>query len=472
MSIFFIVNDRMVKKESVSVIRDYIKGATMREIANKIEDRITDEYDADKLTKRIRSVDLVELNEMGLEVVDINVMDPSGVVIASLTGKSLYEQLDSDGLSKVMSREMRLRYPPEGYHGHWVIEYTLPHILSIPSGKKELGALQIIFSTRGIVNYSQQMRMRNLFYVGIVTIVLTAFIIPLTGYLIVRRLERLMETISAVQAGDPTARAKDSTHDEIGRLSRSFNRMIEQIQSEHASRLAALGNLAAGVAHEVRNPLNSIAMTIQYLKDTINSHTDSDAQECLDVINRQVEELDRIVEDFLRLTRPVEMNWKVVDLDEFLSDVLRDFASSLEIADVKLIRRFSEEPLYPKIDRDKLRQAISNIIINAIQSMPEGGELRVSTGRDAFQKAAIIKISDTGVGIPEENIGRLFEPYFTTKSEGTGLGLAITYRMIKSHGGDINVESSVGRGTSFTISLPFFMSKIIQNETSNIGSRR
>jgi signal transduction histidine kinase len=262
-----------------------------------------------------------------------------------------------------------------------------------------------------------------------------------------------METITAAQAGDLAVRSRDSSRDEIGRLSRSFNRMIERISSEHASRLKALGTLAAGVAHQVRNPLNSIAMTIKYLRDTIGPDSDSEAQECLDVMTQQVEELDRIVEEFLQLTLPVEMNWRMVDLHLFLDDLMRSFASSLEIANVKLMRDYSKDPLYAKIDPDKLRQAISNVIINSIQAMPDGGELRIATTYDAAQNAVVIEINDTGVGIPQENIDRLFEPYFTTKSDGTGLGLPITYKLIEAHGGEIRVESEEGQGTSFIVTI-------------------
>jgi signal transduction histidine kinase len=477
------INDRIVKKESVlSVMRDYFKGAAMRDMANKIQGHITNEYDADRLAKAIRSLDLSkDLEDKGLEIVDINVTDSNGVVIASLTEESLYDQLDSDGLQKVRSRQMRLRYPPKGYYGHWVIEYTLPYILSGSSEREELGALQIMFSAKGIASYSRQLRTRNLLYVAIVTIAFTIFIIPLTSYLIVRRLGRLMETVAAAQAGNPAARARDSSRDEIGRLSRSFNRMIDRIRSEHARRLEAVGTLAAGVAHEVRNPLNSIAMTIQYLKDSlgarlsvVDAHPESgiqypassieysEVQECLDVITRQVEQLDHIVEQFLQLTRPIEMNWKTVDLNAFLADVVRNLASSMEIADVKLICDYSKEPLYPKIDRDKIRQAISNIIINSIQAMPDGGELRITTARDVSQNAAIIEISDTGVGISQEDMDRLFEPYFTKRPDGTGLGLAVSYRIIKAHGGEIRVESEERQGATFTVILPFFIPTVSQ----------
>jgi signal transduction histidine kinase len=148
------------------------------------------------------------------------------------------------------------------------------------------------------------------------------------------------------------------------------------------------------------------------------------------------------------------MNWETVDLNLFLVDVMRSFASSLELAGVKLMCDFSKVLLYARIDRDKLRRAISNIIINSIQAMPDGGELRITTARDVSQKAPIIEVSDTGVGVPQENIDRLFEPYFTTKPDGTGLGLAITYRIIEAHGGEVRVESEEGQGATFTVVLP------------------
>lgn len=466
MSVLFIVNDRTVKRENVfSIIEDYGRGALMREIAGEIQRRLGGESNPDILANAIR---IMDYSRWELDVVDVNIMNPSGVVVASLTGKALHDQLDMDGFEKViLSRKSRIRYPPKGYYGYgkedriWVIEYTIPYIYEITAtGDEFLGAVQVMFSSQEIVRQAQEvadqarwLRMEQLLYVGIATIVLTVFINPLTSFLIVRRLERLMETIAAAQSGDLAVRAEDSSRDEIGRLGSGFNRMLERISSEHASRLEALGNLAAGVAHEVRNPLNSIAMTTQYLKETVDSDAGDDAQECLDVITEQVKELDRIVKQFLQLTRPAEMNLETVDLNSFLVDVMRGFASSLEIANVKLKTDFSRELLYAKIDNDTLRQAISNIIINAIQAMPDGGELFVATAWDTPQRTAVIEISDTGVGVPQENIDRLFEPYFTTKPDGTGLGLAITYKIIEAHNGEIIMESEEGQGTTFTILL-------------------
>lgn len=459
MSIFFLLDDSAIKKETLrSTIRDYNTGTAMREIALYIQRRVesvSNKYDSRLLNKAISSI---ELQRTELEVVDINVTDAQGVVVTSLTGQAVNTQLDSDTMQRVISGQISVRYPTRGYYGHWVIEYTFPYIISFsidsPNELPEIGAIQIIFSTQEILRYISGLRIRRLFHFGVVTIALIVFINPLTSHLIIRRLERLMETISAAQAGDLGARSSDASRDEIGRLGRSINRMIEQISLQHENRLKALGNLAAGVAHEVRNPLNSIAITIQYLRDVIDDKDYDEAYECLDVIMKQVKEINRIIEEFSQLSRPVEMSFKHTDINMLLSNILSDFSSVLEAKNIKLFESYHSGILVAMVDQDKLKQAISNIIVNAIQAMPNGGELHVSTSLSESRDNVIIEIRDTGVGISQQNLERLFEPYFTTKPDGIGLGLAITYRIIESHKGKITAISEEGQGAKFIINIP------------------
>jgi signal transduction histidine kinase len=473
MSVFFLIDDRMLEKEIVqATIRDHSRGASMRDIASDIQRRIAGKQDTNELSGIIRST---KLHRPEWDIVDINVTDANGVVIANLVGNPIYDMLGDDEIKRVKAGQMRVRYPPQGYHGHWVIEFILPYVVKESEGNVELGALQILFSTKEIALYMRQLRVKHLFYVALVTVALTVFINPVTSYLIVRRLERLMETITEAQSGNLSARASDSSRDEIGRLSININRMIEHISSEHNKRVQSLGNLAAGVAHEVRNPLNSMAITIQYLKDIIGELSDNeykdqdiekDAQECLDIMSRQVGELNRIVEEFLQLTRPTVMNWKIVNLNDFINDLMRNFSSILEVGKTKLSCSYSNIPMYVKIDRDKLGQAISNIVINGIQAMPDGGELLVNITANPDENKAVIDISDTGIGIPQDNLDRLFEPYFTTKSGGTGLGLAITHKIIEAHDGVITVKSEEGDGSIFSISLPLI--DILHLEASDL----
>jgi len=463
MSAFFWFDDRMIEKEiAQAVIRDHSRGASMRDIASDIQRRIAGKEDAEEIANIIRKINL---HRTGLDIVEIIVTNTSGVVIASLTGNAINTQLDNDEeIRRVTSGQMRVRYPPKGYFGHWVIEFTLPYVISSETDENIiLGELKIMFSTKEIISYIRQLRAKHLFYVALVTIALTVFINPVTSYLIVRRLERLMETITAAQSGDLAVRARDTSRDEIGRLSGSINRMIEQIGLENEKRMQSLGNLAAGVAHEVRNPLNSMAITIQYLKDIISDIHESpsdiknieiEAKECLDIMSRQIKELNRIVEEFLQLSRPTVMNFKISNMNDFINDLMRNYTSLLEVGKVKLACSYSTVPIFAKIDRDKLGQAISNIIINGIQAMPDGGELYVSISANFEINKAIIEIRDVGVGISQEILDRLFEPYFTTKPDGTGLGLAITHKIIETHGGEIRVNSEEGEGATFSIFLP------------------
>jgi signal transduction histidine kinase len=462
MSTFFWLDDRMLEKElAQAVIRDHSRGAAMRDIASDVQRRIAGKEDATEITGIIRTLNL---HRMGWDIVDIAVTNSSGVVISTLMGYDIYNQFDDEEIQRIASGQMRVRYPPEGYHGHWVIEYTIPYVISYESDESpRFGGLKIIFSTQEVATYIRQLRIKHLFYVALVTVALTIFINPVTSYLIVRRLENLMETIAAAQSGDLAVRARDKSRDEIGRISRSINRMIEHISSEHDKRLGSLGNLAAGVAHEVRNPLNSMAITIQYLKDIIgeiqegkskDQNLEIDAQECLDIMSRQVRELDRIVEEFLQLSRPMAMNLKIANLDDFISNFMPNFSSLLEVGNITLSCNYLNKPIFAKIDRDRLGQAISNIVINAIQAMAQGGELYVKVMEDLESKKAIVEIRDTGTGISQENIDRLFEPYFTTKPDGIGLGLAITRRIIEEHNGEIKINSIEGQGATFSIFLP------------------
>jgi signal transduction histidine kinase len=463
MSAFFWFDDRMLEKEiAQAVIRDHSRGASMRDIASDIQRRIAGKEDAEEIANIIRTINL---HRTGLDIAEIIVTNASGVVIASLTGNAINTQLDSDEeIQRVTSGQMRVRYPPKGYFGHWVVEFSLPYVISSETDENIiLGELKILFSTNEIISYIRQLRAKHLFYVALVTITLTVFINPVTSYLIVRRLERLMETITAAQSGDLAVRARDTSRDEIGRLSGSINRMIEQISLENEKRMQSLGNLAAGVAHEVRNPLNSMAITIQYLKDIISDIHESpsdinnieiEAKECLDIMSRQIKELNRIVEEFLQLSRPTVMNFKISNMNDFIHDLMLNYTSLLEVGKVKLACSYSTVPVFANIDRDKLGQAISNIVINGIQAMPDGGELYVNISADFEINKAIIEIRDVGVGISQEILDRLFEPYFTTKPDGTGLGLAITHKIIETHGGEIRVNSEEGQGSTFSILLP------------------
>lgn len=216
-----------------------------------------------------------------------------------------------------------------------------------------------------------------------------------------------------------------------------------------ADKLAALGTIAAGMAHEIKNPLASIKGLTQVLPE--NLEDPEFIQKFLEIVPRQIDRINRIVEDLLTFGRPQELIITELKVSEVIEEVLRLVENQCQKAGIEVIKEFrSQVPI--RGDKGKLSQAFLNIILNAIQAMPRGGKLWV--GCREFKEGEVeVEISDSGLGIPEDKISRIFDPFFTTKEKGSGMGLAVTYRIIKEHGGRIEVESEPGAGTTFKIYL-------------------
>lgn len=222
-----------------------------------------------------------------------------------------------------------------------------------------------------------------------------------------------------------------------------------------AESLASLTTLAAGVAHEIKNPLGSIGIHTQLLGKIV-AQLPTDAGESvrayLDVIEEEIERLNKIVVDFLFAVRPMDTHLEDGDLNGVVEDLLEFVRFELEQAEIELITDFDTALPQIKLDARYLKQALLNLAKNAIAAMPDGGMLRVSTQTRGDQ--VLLRISDNGTGMSEETRNKIFEPYFTTKDFGSGIGLTLVYKVIKEHMGDISVISREGHGTTFTITLP------------------
>jgi len=255
---------------------------------------------------------------------------------------------------------------------------------------------------------------------------------------------------------------KDSNDQEIGSIVifqdlTKLREMEEELK--RADRLAAIGSLAAGMAHEIRNPLASISGSIEILKEELGSSPGH--QHLMDIILREVSHLNSLVADFLLFARPTLPGKEIIHLNEILEDILKVFALSPECnSKIRLVTNFHDE-LSMLGDPQPIKQVFWNLFINAAQAMPDGGELRVELRRgpssppfDGELKQGEISITDTGSGIGENEINKIFDPFYTTKKDGTGLGLSIVHSILESYGGKITVRSQLGRGTTFLIRLP------------------
>ncbi|POQ98588.1 PAS domain-containing sensor histidine kinase [Alkalispirochaeta sphaeroplastigenens] len=222
-----------------------------------------------------------------------------------------------------------------------------------------------------------------------------------------------------------------------------------------AESLASLTTLAAGVAHEIKNPLGSIGIHAQLLEKSVASLDCSDSRamkEYLEVISEEIERLNRIVVDFLFAVRPMDTQLEPADLNQLLEELLNFLRYELEEGGIKLERDL--DPGVPELDLDRryFKQALLNIVKNAMSAMPQGGTLRVIT--QVRGDEAMVRISDTGLGMSPEVLEKIFEPYFTTRDFGSGIGLTLVYKVVKEHMGDISVHSREGQGSTFSITLP------------------
>jgi two-component system sensor histidine kinase HydH len=223
-----------------------------------------------------------------------------------------------------------------------------------------------------------------------------------------------------------------------------------QQRVERTERLAALGRLAAGVAHEIRNPLGAIRGLVQYFQATWKENADQRVY--LDVIVREVDRLNRVVSDLVEFARPREPRREPHDLGEIVRHAVALVQADVRAKGIHLVHELDDAlpPLW--VDRDLVLQALLNMLLNAVEAMEGGGVLTIRL-TDKLEWVELT-IQDTGCGIPPEHLGRLFDPFFTTKQRGTGLGLAIAHSVIQAHEGEIVVDSVPGEGTTVLIRLP------------------
>lgn len=233
----------------------------------------------------------------------------------------------------------------------------------------------------------------------------------------------------------------------------------QEEERQHVEKLNTLLPLAAGLAHEIGNPLNSLTIHLQLAERDLRELPESKKKKIarnLQIAKEEIKRLDRIVSQFLGAIRPFKTTFKLKNINEVLDAALDFMAPEISLAKVTVERRFQTNLAPTLIDEDQLKQAFFNVIKNAVEAMPKGGLLQVQTQIKSQQIR--ISFADTGVGISKEKLDRIFEPYFSTKEKGTGLGLTIVSRVVTEHGGNIQVKSAPGKGTQFVIYLPILTS--------------
>lgn len=294
-------------------------------------------------------------------------------------------------------------------------------------------------------------------------LVVMVYIAFFLAHHIVVRIGRMVEYTQRIAAGDfsPIKPAR-KYRDEFSNLAIAINRMLHEIQhrqkeSVEYSKMAAVGTLTAGIAHELNNPLNNISITTEAMMEAFDDYSSEEKKKMLEDIFTQIERAGAVVRNLLDFTRAKKFSLMPLSVEEVVNSTVKLIKNEITINRIELAMNFEQN--LPRINGNlqSLQQVFLNMFLNAIQAMPEKGKLTVDVRNIETDKVIRINITDSGIGIPPENLSKIFQPFFTTKNpgEGTGLGLSVSYGIIREHKGKIDVKSEVGYGTTFSVFLPY-----------------
>jgi len=332
--------------------------------------------------------------------------------------------------------------------------------------------------------------------ITIIGVIITLLVGYLLAHSVTRPIRSLANAAGQLAKGNFNQQVKVESSDEIGELSKTFNFMIsaikerdEKLKAEtqqaliHMEKMSSLGQMAAGVAHEINNPLSGVLTYIQLMLKNIKANKPIPTEELerkLTTMEKETERCTRIIKSLLDFARQTKPSIRPIDLTKVVENSLIMLAHQAELSNVQIVKQYQKDIPHIEADPDQLQQVFTNMVLNAIQAMPQGGTLTISTVRDTAQvrpalqgsrpetpqglgKGSLsegkgevgVRFQDTGQGISPENLKKLFTPFFTTKEKGKGigLGLAVCYGIIQRHGADIKVESEINKGTTFTVWL-------------------
>jgi signal transduction histidine kinase len=308
-----------------------------------------------------------------------------------------------------------------------------------------------------------------------ILVLLIIYFATLISRQVLSTLDRMVGYSRRIADGDFTPITPHKKYyDEFSELGVAMNHMMHQLAYRQdllmkAHKLKAVGTLTAGVAHELNNPINNIILTASMLHEDFKGLSD---EECLELINDLVAESERaqkIVRNLLDFARESEVELESHSVADIVEETLRLARNQIKLTKVKVKGEMEETipPIYG--DRQQLEEVFLNLVLNALDAMPDGGTLNIKIGNTADRESVAVRVEDTGVGIPKHHLGEIFDPFFTSKkaAKGTGLGLSVSLGIVQKHGGDIQVESEVGRGTVFTVFLPVAKVPADMNKSSD-----
>ena len=461
--------------------------------AREVVPGAADPYAALRDDPGMRSI--LESSIYGESVTGAYILDPGGRIVASSDPSRVGDQhavqpdlaqlVDQTGL-----QQLRVIYNRDGQ----ILEVRQPMTL----GPDAFGSIRIGVSTL-LMRQEMNAALGPALLTAAVSLLIAVMVAGLLAQRLLRPIHVLRSGLTRLGRGETGVTLDLPPGDEFGELGDYFNTVSQQLSAEraqasdltlqtrveralaHSQKLVALGRLTAGIAHEVKNPLNAMMIHLELLRTKIRSGAlspapepapasattglglsaagralraaEADALQHVEVIESAVRRLDEVVQGFLKFTRPEDLELQPVSIPTLFQELLPLIEPDAKAHDVKIV---VDAPVsLPDVQGDAamLRQAVLNLANNACQAMTAGGTLRLIASQAAQNKLEV-RVEDTGIGIPPEQLGRIFDLYYTTKDRGTGIGLSMVYRIIQMHDGELEVQSTPGRGTTFKILLP------------------
>jgi len=394
---------------------------------------------------------LKKLNTKGVR--EISIISTKDEIIASTNPTTVGEQVGPKKKERIIKAELGEPVSKEGK------VYNV--ILPVVAGNEHYGYIHLKINVEDFSEILKNNAIKRIVATSLVFglgITLAIFL----SWMYTKPIHNVVNAARTVAAGDLTSELRTDRKDEIGELTQTFNFMVQKLREQRAleeklreaEHLSGIAQLAKGIAHEIRNPLNFISLSIDHLrKKYVPQRAEEKEQfESLIIsIKHEIQRLNKLVGDFLDYGKPLRLNLREMDMVGLIDEVIALVRAKAEKDDIRIDYHTGELPAL-LIDPELIKTCIFNVILNAFQAMPEGGDLTVTT-KETNGKAFVI-VSDTGIGVSRENLQKLFDPFFSTKSTGLGLGLAMTKRVVEEHGGKVDFQSVEGEGSTITISLP------------------
>ena len=411
-------------------------------------------------------------------VQELVIYNPEGVVIGDTDRKWLGE--NKAGEFEDLKEVLKTQRPYQNYEIYEEGEVFSSLVPVFSKDKKFIAVVEAAMSISFVQAQVALARNRILLLTLVSILVVSLLIFLLLRKNVLSPIQKLANTMKQIAIGDLSKRADITSGDEIGEMAETFNNMATSIQDKNEEiqtfneelqtsneelktaneelretqeklvqkeKLAAVGQLASGVGHELRNPLGVMKNAVYYIKTKVGGGAEKVAKH-LRILEKEIDGSTKIISDLLGFSRTRKPAIAPTDVNHIIENIIPTLEVPSNVRIAKELRNISPA----MVDSDQVRQVFLNLFLNGIQAMNEGGLLTVETGKkDNFIE---VLVKDTGCGIPKENLSKLFDPFFTTKSRGIGLGLAVSHGIVERNGGSIEVQSVIGKGTTFTVLLP------------------